>query len=192
VIVLTAHPKPIYKYIAFIGSHGVGKSELSRRIAEILDYPYIEEQARISMQKLNITNLDELRKDKDMFSIFQHDILRRQFNKEAEYMDTGFISDRSTMCNWIYMFLNNSDCIEIQQTYKRLALNNFRQIYDLVIYVPIMFLLPYDGVRNKDIKYQKQVDREIQKYLSYNYNIYTVKSDNLEDRINECLSIIDY
>ena len=191
-IVLTAHPKPIYKYIAFIGSHGVGKSELSRRIAEILDYPYIEEQARISMQKLNITNLDELRKDKDMFSIFQHDILRRQFNKEAEYMDTGFISDRSTMCNWIYMFLNNSDCIEIQQTYKRLALNNFRQIYDLVIYVPIMFLLPYDGVRNKDIKYQKQVDREIQKYLSYNYNIYTVKSDNLEDRINECLSIIDY
>ena len=191
-IVLPQHPKSIYKYIAFIGSHGVGKSELSKRVAEQLDYPYIEEQARISMQKLNITDLDELRKDKRMFSCFQHDILIRQFNKEAEYMNRGFIGDRSTADNWVYYSLNTDDCVDIQQTYKRLALNNYRQMYDLVIYIPIMFPLPYDGVRNKDIKYQKQVDKEIQKYLDRNYNVYTVKSETLEERINECLSIIDY
>lgn len=191
VIYLNNNRIPRYKYITFVGSHGTGKTKLSRIIAEKLNMPYIEEQARISMEKLNITNMDELRKDKQMFSIFQHDVLRRQFNKEAEYIDIGFVSDRSTLCNNIYYLLNTDDCVAIQQTYKNLALENYKHLYDLVIYIPIMFPISDDGVRNKENKYQRQVDEKIKEYLKQNINVYTVKADNIEDRIVECLDIIN-
>lgn len=183
--------KPKYKYITFVGSHGVGKSRLSKKIAQVLQMPYIKEQARISIKKLNIANLDELRKDKDMFSNFQHDILRRQFNKETELINEGFVSDRSTMDNFVYYLLNTNDCSAIYKTYQDLALNNYKNLYELIIYIPIMFPLPYDGVRNEDVKYQKIVDEKIQQYLNLNLNVYTIKSDNLNDRISECLSIIN-
>jgi len=184
--------KSRYKYIAFVGSHSVGKSRLSSQIAEILQMPYIEEQARLSMQKLNVTNMDELRKDKDMFSVFQYDVLRRQFNEEAKFIDIGFVADRSTLDNNIYNLLNTDDCVTIQQTYKKLAFENYKHLYDLIIYIPIMFPISDDGVRNKENQYQKQVDNKIKEYLNENINVYTIKSDNIEDRIYECLSVINY
>lgn len=176
--------------IAIIGTHSTGKSALALPLSVEMSLPYIGEQARVSIQKLDIKNLDEYRKDKDMFSIFQHDIIRRQINEEAKYQSVGFISDRSTCDNICYYLLNNQDCNEVVNHYKDLALDHYKNNYNLVVYIPIMFSLVNDGVRNQGEEYRKEVDSLIRKYMILNKNLYILKTEGIENRVNEVMEVI--
>jgi nicotinamide riboside kinase len=177
--------------IALIGSHGVGKTTLARPLAKVLGLPYIEEQARIAIKTLRVKDLDEFRKNKDMFSTFQHDIIRRQINAEARYQATGFVSDRSTCDNLCYYLLNTLDSKEIVEHYKLLALNHYITGYDLVIYIPIVFNLVDDGIRNKDEHYRYEVDKLIRKYMCLNDNLYELKALTVEERIIEVVGLVE-
>jgi len=177
--------------MAFIGTHGNGKTSLARELSNLLGLPYIEEQARVSIAKFNIRSLDKYRRDKDMFAAFQHDIIRRQINEEMKYQACGFVSDRSTCDNICYYLLNNQDCKEIVCHYKNLAINHYKRNYDLVVYVPIMFPLVNDGVRNQGEQYRKEVDNLIRKYMAKNKNLYIMKTEGLNNRVKEVMEVIN-
>lgn len=163
---------------------------MAKCLSQELNLPLIKEQARLSLEKLKLPHLDIIKNDNGLFSTFQQDILRRQINEERKYQDIGFVSDRSSCDNVIYYLINTKDCEIIKDTYKILGLNNYKYNYDLVFYIPIMFNLIDDGVRNREIEYQYLVDKEIKKYLHYNPNVFQVTTDSVENRVRECLKII--
>jgi thymidylate kinase len=125
-----------------------------------------------------------------MFSVFQHDVIRRQINIESRY-GKRFISDRSTCDNICYYLLNNNDSKEVVKHYRNLALNHYKKSYDLIVYFPIMFQLEDDGLRNKDEKYRYEIDKLIKKYMNRNKNLYILKSEGLENRVNELTKVIN-
>jgi nicotinamide riboside kinase len=79
----------------------------------------------------------------------------------------------------------------MQMAYANIAINNYITGYDLVIYVPIMFPLEDDGLRNKGEEYRELVDGYIKEFLTWNKNVYTIKADGLENRINELIEVIN-
>lgn len=163
---------------------------MSKILSETLNIPYIEEQARISFEVLNMQDLDVARLDNDKFSNFQQDVLRRQINEEYRHKD-NFLSDRTTLCNYAYYEANTTDSPRIKRGYKDIALGNFLHGYDLVIYVPIIFGLVLDGVRNKSEDYRLEIDYIIQNYLYLNDNVYELKSEGIENRVKELTEVIN-
>lgn len=181
----------LYIRIGITGSHGTGKTVLAKQLSKIFNLPYIEEQARISCKALGIKDLDEARKDNNIFSNFQQDIIRRQINEEYKHQYTGFISDRTTADNYAYYYINTEDAPIVRDAYEELALYNYNVGYDLVIYVPIMFSLEDDGLRNKGEKYRELVDKTIREYLYRNSCVYIVTTEGIENRINELVEVIN-
>ena len=151
--------------------------------------PIIKEASRVIKSKFKFNTFDELVSDKEMLGAFQLDILRTQINKENKLLN--FISDRTTLDNFVYYEYNTTDCIEIKNTYKTLALNHYINAYDYVVYVPIMFEIEDDGERNTDIKYQKDIDDYIKKYLDLNKNILTLQSLDIDNRVKEVMEFIN-
>lgn len=176
--------------IGVTGSHGTGKTTLCKILADTLKIPYIEEQARISFEVLNMQDLDIARLDNDKFSNFQQDVIRRQINEEYKH-GNNFISDRTTLCNYAYYKVNTKDAPKIKNGYRSIALNNFSCGYDLVIYIPIIFELVLDGVRNKGEDYRLKVDAIIQNHLYLNPNVYCLQSDGVENRVKELTEVIN-
>jgi hypothetical protein len=149
----------------------------------------IKEASRVIKPKFKFNTFDELISDKELLGAFQLDILRTQINEENKYLN--FISDRTTLDNFVYYEYNTADCVEIVNTYKTLAINHYINGYDYIIYVPIMFGIEDDGERNTDIKYQKDIDESVKKYLSLNKNVLTLKTLDIEDRIKEVMEFIN-
>ena len=116
--------------------------------------------------------------------------MRRQINEEHRHRD-NFLSDRTTLCNYAYYEANTKDSPRIRMGYQEIALNNFMFGYDLVIYVPIIFGLILDGVRNKGEDYRYKIDCIIQNYLNFNKNVYKLKSEGIENRVNELTEVIN-
>lgn len=177
--------------IGITGTHSTGKTTLAKALAEELCLPLIPEQARIAIGKFKIDDLDKFKEDADMFSTFQIDILRRQLNEEMKHYHSGFISDRTTLCNFAYYAVNTCDSPKFFETYKKIALDNFVETYDVVFYVPIMFDLVDDGVRNKSVEYQRKIDNYIRYHLGMRKNVYEVKSKTVDGRVTEILKILD-
>jgi hypothetical protein len=149
----------------------------------------IKEASRIIKHKFKFNTFDELISDKELLGAFQLDILRTQINEENKLLN--FISDRTTLDNFVYYEYNTTDCVEIVNTYKTLAINHYINGYDYVIYVPIMFDIEDDGERNTDLKYQNDIDESVKKYLNLNKNILTLTTLDIEDRIKEVVNFIN-
>lgn len=122
---------------------------------------------------------------------YQWDIIRRQLNAESNL--DSFISDRTTLDNFIYYKLNNNDTPHTFSIYKKIALDNLSN-YDLIIYTPIIIEIEDDGFRNLDKNYQELVDSELRLELQRNRNlaneIYLLSSSDVERRIRECKEVI--
>jgi len=115
--------------------------------------------------------------------------LRTQINEESKLLN--FISDRTTLDNFVYYEHNTADCVEVVNTYKNLAINHYITGYDYIIYVPIMFEMELDGERNTDVKYQKVIDEKVKSYFNLNKNVLILTTLDIEDRIKEVMEFIN-
>ena len=126
-------------------------------------------------------------------STYQWDILRRQLNAESSY--TCFISDRTTLDNYIYYKFNNNDHEKVQRKYYLLSSSNLLH-YDIIIFVPIHFEPVDDGYRETSQDYQQLIDQELlselhKKSEEYSIIYHILKSRYKIDRIKECQEVIN-
>lgn len=80
--------------VYFTGSHGSGKSTLSRYVSEKYSLPMISECARMVLSEKEL-QVDTLRHDINLVDQYQKDVFFRQLNEESKY--TSFVSDRSAI-----------------------------------------------------------------------------------------------
>jgi len=152
------------KKIAVIGAQGVGKTTLAKELSVKLRLPLIEE--RKVCYDLGIDNIERVI-DPETVSMIQFEVVRRQINEEHYHRETGFVSDRSTLDNYVYYHTATlPDCEEIKQHYYNLTMNHFVKGYDVIIYVAPGIPLQDDGFRHTNERMQKIIDEHIRFYLS--------------------------
>ena len=168
--------------IAVIGSHGSGKSILSKLLSEELSLPLITEVARtFKKEQLNPSNPSYLS--------IQKEILRLQIQEES--LHKKYVSDRSTIDNLSYYLYN---CYDIasdieNNAYLSHAINNTLNYTHIFLLRP-EFLIIDDNFRSTDILYQHNIDIVIKCILQL-YNIkYYMLAGNTESRMKKALEIL--
>ena len=143
--------------VAFIGSHGVGKTTLCYDLAgalkrEGVHVDMVKEVARLSPLPINRkTSLEA-----------QTWILMTQVAEEirsAAYHEV-VVCDRSALDNYAYMAL----ACGRQKPYERFVAH-WMKSYDLLFKVPILGTPAADGIRDTDEFFMKQIDRLVDELL---------------------------
>jgi nicotinamide riboside kinase len=143
--------------IAFIGSHGVGKTTLCYELAASLkrldlSVDLVKEIARSCPLPIN----------RETTVAAQAWILHSQVAMEIE-LATGYdaiVCDRAVVDNYAYM---------VHAAGRQPALEPFigswMRTYDLLVKVPVMTAPSFDGTRDLSIQFQRDIDRLIDELL---------------------------
>ncbi len=145
--------------IAFIGSHGVGKTTLAYELCnelkkQSLDVGFIDEIARRCPFPINeATSLEA-----------QTWILSTTIARELELNNiyASIICDRSVVDNYVYLYHKFGHIPELH------GLSSYWvRTYDLLFKVPLTrkYLRP-DGVRSTDLEFQAAIDRKLLELLA--------------------------
>lgn len=183
--------------LAIVGSHGVGKSILSERLAQELGLPLIEEQARLIAKELGYT--PSTMPEKLLFT-FQEQSLLSHFTLEQRHHDKGFIADRSVVDYSAYAN-SISDVLKDKYHSQRLQLDDCEEYcveqrvkwYTHIIFVPIMFGLESDGERHVSLEYQRSIENYFREQglskLTHgtNTNVMIMDVDGIELRVDKTL-----
>ncbi|MCK4359784.1 MAG: AAA family ATPase [Candidatus Cloacimonetes bacterium] len=167
--------------ILLVGAHGTGKTTLAKEIVKrykdlwLIDN--IHREAKRDGFKINKTN--------DIVS--QIETVRRYLEKVGAR--NSFISTDNIIRQTAYALCNKLP-EPIISLMKELCYIEREHFANKVFYVPIEFPLEKDGVRNKGIKYQKEIDVEIQDLLNtYYWNMYYTITGSVNQRTNEILKV---
>lgn len=166
--------------IAIVGSHGVGKTTLAKKLSKILQFPVIPDIARKAVSKgfaINETTPPET----------QFWILSKQIEYERELKD-NFIADKTLFDNIVYprYIFRDPHFLKILED---IVFRNAK--YDLLLYVPIEIPLKLDGVRSPDTTFQKKIDSGYLKLLKDWKLIYHEIRGNIPERVKKSLDIIN-
>lgn len=153
---MTVDEQPRFK-LAFIGSHGVGKTTLCYGLAarlKILDLAVevVHEVARRCPMPINEeTSLDA-----------QAWILHTQIAEEllAAHRYPVVICDRSVLDNYVYLLLASGRQAPLDH-----LVDDWMASYDLLVKVPIVEGLRGDGIRSPDPTFQQAVDERLEREL---------------------------
>ena len=143
--------------IAFIGTHGVGKTTLCYDLAALLkheglDVDIVKEVARLSPLAINRrTSLDA-----------QTWILATQVAEEIRSAGRHqvVVCDRAALDNYAYMALACG-----RQTAIEPFVDYWMRTYDLLFKVPVSGEVPADGVRDTDAVFVRAIDRLVDTLL---------------------------
>ena len=152
-----AHPEPLPVKIAFIGTHGVGKTTLCYELAAVLkrrgiDTDIVKEVARLSPLPINrATSLEA-----------QTWIAMTQIAEEIRSASRNrvVVCDRSVLDNYAYMVL----ACGRQRPIERFV-DHWMRTYDVLFKVPIVGQPSPDGVRDTDEFFMRAIDDQVEKLL---------------------------
>lgn len=165
--------------IAVIGSHGTGKTTLSKLICEDLNFNFIPDVARQAHEKkfpINENTPPET----------QFWILSKQLELERNTA-TPWVSEKSLFDNLIYGGISIKD-EEVLRVLEKIVFAN--ATYDLIFYLPIEFSLEDDGLRSLDPEFQKKVDREFRGLLKKKKIKFVEVQGTVKERVRKALSHI--
>jgi nicotinamide riboside kinase len=150
-------PTPERFKIAFIGSHGVGKTTLCYGLAARLkssDYAVevVHEVARRCPLPIN----------QQTSAAAQSWILHTQVAEEivAAHRYPVVICDRSALDNYVYLLLAAEPRPELER-----LVDAWMTSYDLLVHVPVVDEPSPDGVRSADPSFQRAVDERLDREL---------------------------
>ncbi len=177
------------KKITITGSSGVGKTTLSKQIAQELDLPLIEETARVLCAEMGFARIGDIPEQEK----FKHDVLIKQIESESKH--ESFVADRSAIDCWILWQRWNictAMTFDTETLYTRVAAH--ADCYTHIIYIPPLFAPEDDGFRWVEPDYVKQIDR-ITRMTLYDLNLWgktlTISKNTLEERISEVRNWLD-
>ena len=139
--------------VAFIGSHGVGKTTLCYELA-----------ARLKRQDLRVDLVKEVARrcplpiNRDSTLDAQQWILHTQMAMEIETCQDHdlVVCDRSVLDNYAYLVAGNGRV----PVYDALV-QAWLSTYDLTVWVPILERPRFDGIRDTDRRFQERIEEII-------------------------------
>ena len=165
--------------IAIVGSHGVGKSTLSKNLAKILNLPIIPDIVVEAYHKGFTIN--ENTPLETQFWLFA-----KQLELERNFAD-HWIADKCLIDYSVY-----GDVLLSDQRAKELLSEMIQRNsqYDFVFYLPIEFPIEDDGIRSTDPQFQASVDSRFLEVLNaWGIKYYTVNG-TVKQRLKRILEII--
>ncbi|MFH1843134.1 MAG: AAA family ATPase [bacterium] len=143
--------------IAFIGSHGVGKTTLCFELAAVLkrldlSVDLVKEVARSCPLPINRETTDKA----------QQWILHMQVAKEIELNShfDAIVTDRAVVDNYAYMVHAAGRRPELEP-----FIHHWMRTYSLLVKVPIIAPPTFDGTRDTSVEFQHAIDELIDKLL---------------------------
>jgi hypothetical protein len=139
--------------IAFIGTHGVGKTTLCFELAARLK----RLDRRVDMVK-EVARSCPLPLNRDTTVDAQSWILHTQVAREIETaQDQDFlVCDRSVLDNYAYLVAKFG-----RRTALDAMVGEWLRSYSLLVWVPVIEMPRFDGVRDTDLTYQRQIQEVI-------------------------------
>ena len=150
-------PTPRFK-VAFIGSHGVGKTTLCYGLA-----------ARLKRRDVGVEVVHEVARrcplpiNEETSVAAQSWILHTQIAEELVAMARYpvVLCDRSVLDNYVYLLLAAGDRPPLTT-----LVDDWIWTYDLLVHVPIVGGLQPDGIRAADPAFQRLVDERVDRELA--------------------------
>lgn len=173
----------------FVGSHGTGKTTISKAVQKMYGLPLIEELARKELEKNNLT-LEGLRADMQAVKRYQTILWHAQIREEAVYEtnNQSFLSDRSfdNLAYWIEYAFGISTIIQSKEFID--YIQKLKQPNTTVFFVrPEASFIRDDGIRSRlelGMEDVGRIDGIIRAMLEiWSINYIPVKGTNLKDRL---------
>ena len=166
--------------IAIIGSHGVGKTTLSVKLAAHFGFARIPDIVREAHEKKFVIN-EETPPESQFW------ILSKQIELERNTPES-WIADKTLFDNIIYGNVALKDQ-KVKDVISDIVIKEAR--YDAMLYLPIEFAIADDGLRSLNSEFQAQIDRSYVEFLNQNnFSYYTVRG-TVEERFQQALQIIE-
>lgn len=143
--------------IAITGTHGVGKTTLAKKLADVYKLPLLTETAREVAAELGYANTTEMRTaGLDEIAEFQRRVLQGQITKEA--LASKFVSDRTVLDMYAYSTLYGLDW----EHHFSWIMGYASARYSAIIYAPIPGGgIHDDGFRLTDPESQQEIDKMV-------------------------------
>lgn len=162
-------PDDVFK-LAFIGSHGVGKTTLAYSVA-----------ARLKAHDISLEVVREVARrcplpiNEETGLASQSWILHRQISDEivASHQYDVVICDRSILDNYTYLLLAAGPQRGLEG-----LIDSWMPSYDLLVHIPILDQPSADGVRSTDPGFQRAVDDRLERELT-NRSLEALRLDHL-------------
>jgi len=164
--------------ITIIGAHGVGKTNLSKKLSEQLNLPVIHDVVVEAFQKG--FEINETTPFETQFWLFAKQL-------EVEKNTINFVADKCLIDYSVYADVLFDDD-RVKSLLSEMIKKNIR--YDYVFYLPIEFTIEDDGIRSTNIEFQKKVD---ERYLELirDWSIdHTILTGSVEDRLSQAMAKI--
>lgn len=170
--------------IAITGVQGTGKTTLINELTEYFSgYTIIKELVRDFKKQGHEINKLATEQTQEL-------ILHRHLQNNQKYKN--YITDRGSIDAISYAAWSHNDGQFSTKDFVNFLEIFFNIKYDLVVYVPIEFNPPEDGVRDTDEEYRKALDDWMRFFLHKGTAIHTVEvKGNLQERVQQVLKTIN-
>lgn len=166
--------------VAVAGSHGVGKTTFAKTLAKKSGFNYIPDVVREEAVKKGFTINENTPPEVHLW------LTCRQWELENTTPE-DWIADKSLFDYLVYGEIILKDGL-FKKVIEKMVKRNAK--YDFVFYLPIEFPMQLDGVRSKDLDFQKLVDSYYKKRLAELEVKYITLSGSVEKRVSKALEYL--